>query len=72
MPQGKDTPMAIRRDDWYHLIGATVEIRREGDPARIGRVDHATQDSNVLWLAQEGNSPRKMIDKVQDYEAWVL
>ena len=57
--------MPTRCDDWYHLIGTTVEIRREGVPVRIGQVDHATQDSNVLWLAQDGNSPRRMIDKLQ-------
>ncbi|MDI3210868.1 hypothetical protein [Arthrobacter sp. AL12] len=62
--------MITRHDDWARLIGATVEIRRRGDPVRTGLVDHATRDSNVLWLAQEGNSPRKMIDKAQGYEAW--
>ena len=62
--------MLIRHDDWSHLIGATVEIRREGDTVRTGLVDHATKDSNILWLAQEGNNPRKMIDKAQGYEAW--
>lgn len=66
----KGTALTIRHDDWYHLIGATVEIRLQGKLARAGRVDHATKDSNILWLAQEGNKPRKMIDKAQGYEAW--
>ncbi|MDI3239948.1 hypothetical protein QK292_00005 [Arthrobacter sp. AL08] len=60
----------ILHDDWAHLIGATVEIRRQGKTVRTGRVDHATKDSNILWLAQDGNNPRKMIDKAQGYEAW--
>ncbi|MDI3213725.1 hypothetical protein [Arthrobacter sp. AL12] len=64
--------MIIRHDDWSHLIGATVEIRRQGHTVRTGRVDHATKDSNILWLAQEGNNPRKMIDKAQGYEAWAV
>lgn len=62
--------MIIRHDDSVHLIGTTVEIRRQGNTVRTGRVDHATKDSNILWLAQEGNNPRKMIDKAQGYEAW--
>ncbi|MGY2744129.1 hypothetical protein [Arthrobacter sp. UYCu723] len=62
--------MIIRHDDWSHLIGTTVDIRLRGETVRTGRVDHATKDSNILWLAQDGNNPRKMIDKAQGYEAW--
>ena len=62
--------MIIRHDDWSRLIGATVEIRCQGDTVRTGLVDQATKDSNILWLAQKGNNPRKMIDKAQGYEAW--
>lgn len=64
--------MKTRQDDWFQLIGASVEIRLNGETVRTGRVDHATKDSNILWLAQEGNNSRKMIDKVQGYEAWAI
>lgn len=36
----------------------------------VGRVDHATKDSNILRLAQESNNTRKMIDKARGYVAW--
>ena len=68
----KEDALTIRRDDWSDLIGATVEIRRHGHLVRTGRVDHATADSTILWLAQEGNNPRKIIDKAQYYEAWAV
>lgn len=64
--------MKTRHDEWFQLIGATVEIKLNGKTVRTGRVDHATKDSSILWLAQEGNNPRKMIDKVQGYEAWAI
>ena len=68
----KEDALIIRRDDWSDLIGATVEIRLHGYPVLTGRVDHATADSTILWLAQEGNNPRKIIDKAQNYEAWAV
>jgi hypothetical protein len=36
----------------------------------VGRVDHATKDSNILWLAQKSNNTRKMIDKARGCAAW--
>lgn len=55
--------------NWSTLVGAMVEIRREGISIAHGRVDTVTVDGSMLWL-QTVLDPRKLYDKVERYEAW--
>jgi hypothetical protein len=56
--------------DWTTLVGAKVEIRREGISIAHGGVDTVTVDGSMLWL-QTGLDPRKLYDKAERDEAWV-
>lgn len=55
--------------DWTTLVGAQVEMRREGISMACGRVDTVTTDGSMLWLLP-GLDPRKLYDKAERYEAW--
>lgn len=37
-----------RHDEWNRLIGAPVEIRKDGNVIRSGKVDGAMPDSSVI------------------------
>ena len=56
---------------WKGLIGLPIEIRQAGQTVTTGTVDDATNDSSILWLAQNGSQHRRMYEKSLDYEAWV-
>ncbi|MEV8042115.1 hypothetical protein [Arthrobacter sp. NPDC080082] len=60
-----------RQDDWKHLLGAFVEIRKDGALVRKGLVDAVMPDSSALWIAAEGLSSRGLIDAAEGYEVWV-
>ncbi|WP_018763839.1 hypothetical protein [Arthrobacter sp. 135MFCol5.1] len=65
-------PQSYRLDDWFHLpTTATVEIRRNGTYVRFARIEDATPDSRMLWLAPEGVDSRILIDKLDGYEVWI-
>jgi hypothetical protein len=59
-----------RRNDWTHLVGATVEIHRDGRLVRAGVVDEAMQDNTVLWLAADHRSSRELYESAERYEVW--
>jgi hypothetical protein len=63
---------SYRVDDWFHLpTTATVEIRHNGTHVRTARIEDATPDSRMLWLAPEGVDSRILIDKLDGYEVWI-
>lgn len=62
---------ACKFDDWLRLPTSTVEIRRNGTFVRTARVDAATTDSRILWLAPDGVDARILIDKREGYEVWL-
>jgi hypothetical protein len=56
--------------DWAVLFGEEVQIRRDGQNVRQGRVDAVTDDASVLWV--EGNGPflRTLFEKTEGFTAW--
>lgn len=50
-------------DDWSLLNGAYVEIYRADKLLDHGTVDAATQDGLIVWLSQEGATPRRLVHK---------
>jgi hypothetical protein len=60
-----------RHDDWDRLIGAPVEIRKDGNVIRSGRVDGAMPDSTVIWLASDEWAPRALFEAALGFEVWV-
>jgi hypothetical protein len=55
-------------DNWKELIGRTIELRRQGQLIRTARVEDASQDSAMIWLAFEGNHNRQLILKTDGYD----
>ena len=60
-----------RHDEWDRLIGAPVEIRKDGNVIRSGRVDGAMPDSSVIWLAADERAPRTLFEAALGFEVWV-
>jgi hypothetical protein len=60
-----------RHDEWDRLIGAPVEIRKDGSVIRSGRVDAATPDSSVIWLTADEWAPRALFEAALGFEVWV-
>lgn len=50
--------------EWTTLVGATIEIRREGISLSRGRVDAVTMDGSMLWLQPELDS-RKLYEEAR-------
>ncbi|MBT8163130.1 MULTISPECIES: hypothetical protein [Arthrobacter] len=57
--------------DWALAKGELVEVRHHELPPREGLVDEVTPDGVILWLAAEGATTRRMIDKSEGFEVWV-
>ncbi|QCO99873.1 hypothetical protein FCN77_21870 [Arthrobacter sp. 24S4-2] len=55
-------------EDWQHLIGSWVELRRGGKVIRTGEVEDATPDSSVLWLKFDGINGRQLVARSDGYE----
>ncbi|WP_457971718.1 hypothetical protein [Arthrobacter sp. D1-17] len=60
-----------RHDAWDRLVGAPVEIRKDGNVIRSGRVDGAMPDSSVIWLAADEWEPRALFEAALGFEVWV-
>jgi len=58
-------------NDWWRLPGAEVDVHRGGKFIRRGTVDAATDDGEIIWLAQRGVLERVLIDKTEGYEIWI-
>lgn len=56
------------RDDWNRLVGGIVEIRLNGHLVRTGKVDQATPDSSMLWIAPDAVEPRTLFAKSAGYK----
>lgn len=50
------------------LQGDLVEIRRDGQIVRVGRIDALLPGSGILWLRQDGNEGRRIYDPADGYE----
>lgn len=57
-------------DQWQSLPGRVVEVRLQGNLYRRGLVEAAMPDASALWLAADGISSRKFIDKVNGYRVY--
>ena len=51
-------------DDWTLLIGQHIEVHNNGQLIDRGEVEAATADGHIMWLALEGASPRRLIEKL--------
>jgi hypothetical protein len=51
-------------DDWSLLDGLHVEIHERGRIIDRGRVEVTTEDGRTLWLALDGVSPRRLVEKL--------
>ena len=54
--------------EWEKLPGAEVEVRLDGALFRRGRIEAATADGTIAWIAQDGLKDRTLIDKASGYE----
>ncbi len=61
----------VKFDDWSTLEGVVVEIWRGGSLVRRCLIDAATKDSSVVWSAADGNNPRRLWDKNENFEVRV-
>ena len=60
-----------RHDAWQNLVGARVEVRKQGAVVREGLVDDAMPDSSALWIAADGFTNRVLIEAAEGFEVWV-
>ncbi|MDR6417704.1 hypothetical protein [Pseudarthrobacter sulfonivorans] len=51
-------------EDWTLLDGRDIEICEQGQVTDRGRVDAITKDGTILWLAQDGARPRRLIEQI--------
>jgi ribosome maturation factor RimP len=56
------------REDWARMVGGIVEVRLDGNLVRVGKVDHATADSTVLWIEADAVEPRALFVKSSGYK----
>lgn len=61
----------VTRTNWSRLVGANVDVYRNGRFLRTGRVDMVTGDGEMAWIGQNGVDPRFMIDKAGGYELYL-
>lgn len=71
MPQFQQEKRSVRTDDWWRVVGAVVEVRRDGRHLRSGLVEAVTRDGAVAWLAQDGPVERMLIDKESGHTIWI-
>jgi hypothetical protein len=60
-----------RHDVWLALLGALVEIRKNGTVVREGFVEDVMPDSSALWIAADGLTGRVLIEAAEGHEVWV-
>lgn len=53
--------------EWSMLVGAVVDVRREGVFVRTGLVDDTTPSGDTAWIAADGIDHRVMIEKTAGY-----
>ncbi|WP_143019158.1 hypothetical protein [Arthrobacter sp. ov407] len=57
--------------EWSMLVGAVVDVRREGVFVRTGFVEDATPSGDTAWIAADGLDRRIMIEKSAGYVLWI-
>lgn len=60
-----------RHDLWHTLLGALVEVRKNGTVVREGLVEDVMPDSSALWIAADGLTGRVLIEAAEGHEVWV-
>lgn len=60
-----------RHDLWHTLLGALVEVRKNGTVVREGLVEEVMPDSSALWIAADGLTGRVLIEAAEGHEVWV-
>lgn len=60
-----------RHDTWNNLLGAVVEVRKNGTIIRKGLVEDVMPDSSALWIAADGLTGRVLIEAAEGHEVWV-
>lgn len=63
-------PRAVR--DWHLLVGAVVEVRRDGRVVRTGLLEDVTASGDIVWIAADGFDGRTMIDKREGYKLAIV
>ncbi|QOT19967.1 hypothetical protein [Paenarthrobacter sp. YJN-5] len=61
---------SYRCDDWSYLVGANVEIHKDGNLVRSGIVDSVMPDNTILWLAADHNGNRALFELAEGFEVW--
>ena len=57
--------------DWTSLRKKYVKVYREGRLVREGRVEIASQESQMIWLESFGTNPRMLFEMAEGYEVHV-
>jgi hypothetical protein len=57
--------------EWSMLVGAVVDVRRDGVFVRTGFVEDATPSGDMAWIAADGLDRRIMIEKSAGYVLWI-
>ncbi|WP_083266736.1 hypothetical protein [Arthrobacter sp. U41] len=70
MPDGATTWQPA--DEWVLLEGLSVDIHENGKLIDHGRVEAVTEDGCILWLAQEGIRPRRLVEKLPGTELRII
>lgn len=53
--------------DWKHLLGHTVELRRDDTHIRYGKVEDVSGDASLMWIGFHGTDGRQLIMKTDGY-----
>lgn len=61
----------LKHLQWDCLIGAYMEIRRNGQSVRSGVVGDVMQGSSALWLAADGTHDRAIFEAADGHEVWM-
>lgn len=72
---GSDMPVASKTGqsaEWTLLEGLSVDVHESGKFIDRGRVEAVTKDGCILWLAQEGIRPRRLVEKLPGIELKII
>ena len=58
--------------DWTGLRGRNVEVYDHGQFMDSGKVESVTPSGHILWLAFQGNIPRRIIEKLPEVSIRIM
>ncbi|MDQ0923403.1 hypothetical protein QF038_001911 [Pseudarthrobacter sp. W1I19] len=61
---------SYRCDVWSRVVGADVEIHKNGQVVRAGIVETVMPDDTILWMATDHNGNRALFEAAEGYEVW--